>query len=149
MAEGVREQLQQTLGTAFTVDRELGGGGMSRVFVATDMTLERQIVVKLVPSQAAHSVSVERFKREIRGAAKLQHPHIVRCSPPANPVGPFDTMPTSPASRCVTAGEGRRAVRQRDRTHPADGGRPGYAHGQRGAPRHQTENVLLWAAWRS
>lgn len=73
----LRDQLQATLGDSYRIDRELGGGGMSRVFVATEKTLGREIVVKVVPSDAASSVSVERFKREIQVAAKLQHPHIV------------------------------------------------------------------------
>ena len=50
---------------------------MSRVFLANDPTLGRQIVVKLLHPDLAHGLSGERFKREIRVAASLQHPHIV------------------------------------------------------------------------
>ncbi|MGH7680004.1 MAG: serine/threonine-protein kinase, partial [Gemmatimonadaceae bacterium] len=73
----LREGLQQTLGEAFTVERELTGGGMSRVFVAFDSALGRRVVVKVLPPELAASVSVDRFKREIMVAATLQHPHIV------------------------------------------------------------------------
>ena len=73
----LREGLQQTLGPAFTVERELTGGGMSRVFVAFDASLGRRVVVKVLPPELAASVSVDRFKREIGLAATLQHPHIV------------------------------------------------------------------------
>jgi serine/threonine protein kinase/tetratricopeptide (TPR) repeat protein len=73
----LKEGLQQTLGTAFTVERELSGGGMSRVFVALDASLGRRVVVKVLPPELAASVSVDRFKREILLAATLQHPHIV------------------------------------------------------------------------
>jgi TolB-like protein/Tfp pilus assembly protein PilF/tRNA A-37 threonylcarbamoyl transferase component Bud32 len=73
----LREGLQQTLGPAFTIERELSGGGMSRVFVALDMALGRRVVVKVLPPELAASVSVDRFKREIMLAATLQHPHIV------------------------------------------------------------------------
>jgi eukaryotic-like serine/threonine-protein kinase len=73
----LRDQVQSTLGDAFSVERELGGGGMSRVFVATDLGLGRRIVVKVLPPDALAQVSTERFKREIRLAARLQHPHIV------------------------------------------------------------------------
>jgi eukaryotic-like serine/threonine-protein kinase len=73
----LREGLQQTLGPAFMVERELTGGGMSRVFVALDTSLGRRVVVKVLPPELAASVSVERFKREIMLAATLQHPHIV------------------------------------------------------------------------
>lgn len=45
IAMDLREQLQQTLGSSYTLDRELGGGGMSRVFVATDTRLGRRVVV--------------------------------------------------------------------------------------------------------
>ena len=73
----LREGLQQTLGPAFTIERELTGGGMSRVFVALDTSLGRRVVVKVLPPELAASVSVDRFKREIMLAATLQHPHIV------------------------------------------------------------------------
>jgi TolB-like protein/Tfp pilus assembly protein PilF len=73
----IRELLQRSLGTAYTIERELGGGGMSIVFVAADNTLGRQVVVKVLPYDLAASVSVDRFKREIMLSAALQHPHIV------------------------------------------------------------------------
>ena len=73
----IRELLQRSLGTAYTIERELGGGGMSIVFVATDNTLGRQVVIKVLPYDLAASVSVDRFKREIMLSAALQHPHIV------------------------------------------------------------------------
>ena len=77
MAPELREQLQAHLGSAYTIERELGGGGMSRVFLAQDVRLERTVVVKVLPPQLAAGVSVDRFEREIHLAAKLQHPHIV------------------------------------------------------------------------
>lgn len=73
----IREDLQRALGSAYTIERELGGGGMSIVFVATDNTLGRQVVIKVLPHDLAASVSVDRFKREIMLSAALQHPHIV------------------------------------------------------------------------
>ena len=71
------QRLQSTLGPGFRVEHELGGGGMSRVFVVEDVELGRQIVVKVLPPDVAAGLSVERFKREIQLAAQLQHPHIV------------------------------------------------------------------------
>ena len=73
----LRDQLQSTLGSACTLERELGGGWMSRVFVAEERALARKVVVKVLPAETAAQVSMERFKREILLAAKLQHPHIV------------------------------------------------------------------------
>ena len=72
-----RDDLRAALGDGYTLERELGGGGMSRVFVARDLTLGREIVVKMLSPELAASLSTERFTREIRLAAALQEPHIV------------------------------------------------------------------------
>jgi eukaryotic-like serine/threonine-protein kinase len=69
--------LQTTLGAGYRVTRELVGGGMSRVFVAEEALLEREVVVKLLPPDLMAGLSVERFRAEIQHAVKLQHPHIV------------------------------------------------------------------------
>src|SRR6476660_10542481 len=71
------DQLQDALGTGIELERELLGGGMSRVFVAKDKALGRTIVVKVLPPDLAAGVNRERFRREIQLAAQLQHPHIV------------------------------------------------------------------------
>jgi len=73
----LQAQLQEVLGTAYRVDRELGGAGMSRVFVATETDLERQVVIKVLPPDLAAGINIDRFRREIQLAARLQHPHIV------------------------------------------------------------------------
>ncbi len=85
----LREQLQETLGSAYTLERELGGGGMSRVFVARDEALRRNVVVKVLPPELIAGVNVERFNREIELAAGLQHPHIV----PVLAAGQMDGVP--------------------------------------------------------
>ena len=72
------EQLQDALGAGIELERELLGGGMSRVFVAKDKALGRTIVVKVLPPDLAAGVNRERFRREIQLAAQLQHPHIVQ-----------------------------------------------------------------------
>ena len=73
----VHARLQQALGAAYSIERELGGGGMSRVFVADEAALGRKVVVKVLRSDLTEGISAERFKREVRLAARLQHPHIV------------------------------------------------------------------------
>jgi len=73
----VRDQLQNGLTGAYTLEQELGGGGMARVFVAGDTALGRKVVVKVLTADLAEGLSAERFKREIQLAARLQHPHIV------------------------------------------------------------------------
>ena len=73
----LREQLQATLEGSYTLGRELGGGGMSRVFVAEETTLGRRVVVKVLAPELTEGMSAERFAREVRVAARLQHPNIV------------------------------------------------------------------------
>ena len=90
----VREQIATTLGAMYTIERELGGAGMSRVFVAEERALGRQVVVKVLPSDTTSRVSIERFKREISLAARLQHPHIVPLLTAGESGGlPYFTMP--------------------------------------------------------
>src|SRR5438105_3514483 len=76
MAE-FEQQLKDVLSQAYDIERELGGGGMSRVFVATDRVLGRKIVIKLLSPELIADVNRGRFRREIQVAAQLQHPHIV------------------------------------------------------------------------
>ncbi|HVF38504.1 MAG TPA: protein kinase [Gemmatimonadaceae bacterium] len=94
MTANLREQLQETLSGSYTIDREIGGGGMSRVFAATDTSLDRPVVVKVLEPELAAGVNVERFRREIQVAAKLQHAYIVPLLS-AGVTGelPFYTMP--------------------------------------------------------
>ena len=77
MPADLREQLQASLGAAYTLERELGGGGMSRVFLATETRLRRQVVIKVVSPELAAGVSNDRFEREIQLAASLQQANIV------------------------------------------------------------------------
>ena len=95
MSDDLRDRVQTALGSAYTLERELGGGGMSRVFVARDEALGRDVVVKVLAPELAEGLSEERFTREIRLAAGLQEPHIV----PVHAAGvtadglPWYTMP--------------------------------------------------------
>jgi serine/threonine-protein kinase len=69
--------LRDAFEPAYTLERELTGGGMSRVFLATERALNRKVVIKVLPPELAAGVNRERFRREIQLAAQLQHPHIV------------------------------------------------------------------------
>ncbi|MGZ3437399.1 MAG: protein kinase domain-containing protein, partial [Gemmatimonadaceae bacterium] len=90
----LREQLQRTLSGNYTIERELDGGGMSRVFLAEEIALGRQVVVKVLSPELAASVNAERFRREIQLAARLQHPHIVPLLSTGVTDGiPYYTMP--------------------------------------------------------
>ena len=67
---------------------------MSRVFVATEASLGRRVVVKILPHEMGEGVSVDRFRREITLAAQLQHPHIVPVLAAGEIAGlPYYTMP--------------------------------------------------------
>jgi serine/threonine-protein kinase len=73
----LRERLQEALGDAYTIERELGGAGMSRVFLATETTLGRRVVVKALPPEMSGSLVAGRFRREVQLIAQLRHPHVV------------------------------------------------------------------------
>jgi serine/threonine-protein kinase len=70
-------RLAGALSATYTIERELGGGGMSRVFLAEEHALGRKVVIKVLPPDLGAGFNVERFRREIKVAAPLQHPHIV------------------------------------------------------------------------
>jgi serine/threonine-protein kinase len=90
----LRDRLQAALGDAYAIERELGGGGMSHVFLATERRLDRQVVIKLLPPDLAGGVSLDRFHREIQLVARLQNPHIVPVITAGEADGvPFFTMP--------------------------------------------------------
>lgn len=71
------DELQARLGDRYRLERELGGAGMSRVFLATEIRLRRLVVIKVPPPEMVPAVNAVRFQREIELAAQLQHPHIV------------------------------------------------------------------------
>ena len=65
------------IGGRYRLDRRLGSGGMSTVFLATDTVLERQVAVKLLAEHLADDeVFVMRFRHEALAAARLQHPNV-------------------------------------------------------------------------
>ncbi|MEO7042034.1 MAG: serine/threonine-protein kinase, partial [Gemmatimonadaceae bacterium] len=76
MADSV-DQLRTTLSGSYTFERELGGGGMSRVFLAREVALGRDVVIKVLTTTLSQDVSAERFAREIQVAAALQQANIV------------------------------------------------------------------------
>jgi len=73
----ITPRVQEALGTQFRIERELRGGGMGRVFVAEEAGLGRRVVVKVLAPAVGAELDAERFQREIRIAAGLQHPHIL------------------------------------------------------------------------
>src|SRR5205085_10383799 len=70
--------LQAALAGEYSLERELGRGGMGVVYLARDVQLDRDVAIKVLPTQLALTAEArERFVREARTAAGLSHPHIV------------------------------------------------------------------------
>jgi eukaryotic-like serine/threonine-protein kinase len=100
--------LQDGLAGSYTIERELGGGGMSRVFVATETELGRKVVLKILPPELGAGFNLDRFRREIQMAASFSHPHIVPLYAAGQAAGiPYYTMP-------LIEGESLRAKLARD-----------------------------------
>ena len=77
MPDALLDNLTSALGDAYRIERELEGGGMSRVFVAREQALGRQVVIKVLPPELAAGINRDRFRREVQLAATLSHPYIV------------------------------------------------------------------------
>jgi len=73
----LRDGLEAELRGRYTIERELGRGGMATVFLARDLRHERPVALKVLHPELAATLGPERFLREIRLAARLQHPHIL------------------------------------------------------------------------
>jgi serine/threonine-protein kinase len=154
--------LQAALAGEYSLQRELGRGGMGIVYLARDVQLDRDVAIKVLPPDLARSAEArERFLREARTAAGLSHPHIV----PIHRVGEASAPPAagSPAARTrfvffvmsyvegETLGE---RLRARGPLPPADAARImrevawalAYAHGRGIVHRDvKPDNILLEA----
>ncbi len=75
--DDLQSRLADGLGGRYTLERELGRGGMSIVYLAIDHRNERRVALKVLRPELAHSLGPERFLREIKVAAGLTHPHIL------------------------------------------------------------------------
>src|SRR5262245_6117150 len=71
------EELTAAFGGRYTVERELGRGGMAFVYLATERKHARRVAIKVLRPELAASIGSERFFREIDIASRLQHPNIV------------------------------------------------------------------------
>jgi RNA polymerase subunit RPABC4/transcription elongation factor Spt4 len=85
----LRQALEVKLGGQYRILRLLGRGGMGAVYLARDLTLEREVAIKVVKTTAESTNLVDRFRREAKTAAQLSHPNIV----PLHAFGNIDGMP--------------------------------------------------------
>jgi serine/threonine-protein kinase len=74
----VREAVQAALAGRYRVDREIGHGGMAVVYLAQDLSIDRQVAIKVLRPELAAMLGPERFALEVRIAAHLQHPNILQ-----------------------------------------------------------------------
>lgn len=141
-------EFQRVLAGLYSLERELGRGGMGVVYLARDVALDRAIAIKLLPPiLAAQPAFRERFLREARTAARLSHPHIVPIHAVAEREGfVYFVMGYVPGS---TLGE---KVRERGPLRPDEAARIlrevawalGYAHAQGVVHRDvKPDNILL------
>src|SRR5437879_6585544 len=78
MNDPLAQRLSQALGSSFTLEGEIGRGGMGVVYHARDERLKRKVAVKVLPPELAFREEIRiRFLREAETAARLSHPHIV------------------------------------------------------------------------
>jgi len=73
----IQDRLQAQLADRYLFERELGKGGMATVYLARDIKHDREVAIKVLDPDLAATIGGERFEREIKLAAKLQHPHIL------------------------------------------------------------------------
>jgi tRNA A-37 threonylcarbamoyl transferase component Bud32/TolB-like protein len=73
----LQDRLTSALADRYTIEREIGRGGMATVFLAADVKHERRVAVKVFRPELAHMLGPERFLREVKLTAQLHHPHIL------------------------------------------------------------------------
>jgi TolB-like protein/tetratricopeptide (TPR) repeat protein len=111
---GVPPALAEALRDRYTLERELGRGGMASVYLAHDLRHDRLVALKVLHSELAQALGPERFQREIKLAARLQHPHILSVYDSGESAGQFwFTMP-------YVEGESLRARLARERQLPIE-----------------------------
>src|SRR5213593_2349727 len=70
-------RLKEAMADRYTLERELGAGGMATVFLAHDPRHNRKVAIKVMHPDLADRIGPERFLKEIQTTANLQHPHIL------------------------------------------------------------------------
>ena len=110
-------ELRAALGDRYAFERELGRGGMATVYLAHDLKHDRPVALKVLHPELAATLGPERFQREIRMAARLQHPHILSVHDSGDVPGDANRAASSGSrcrssrgSRCATGWPARRQL---------------------------------------
>jgi TolB-like protein/Tfp pilus assembly protein PilF len=115
-----RTALEAALAGRYTIERELGRGGMATVYLARDLRHDRPVALKVLHPELAASVGPERFQREIRLAARLQHPHILSVHDSGELPGDAATAPVLWFAMPFVEGESLRDRLARERQLPLE-----------------------------
>ena len=113
------DRLRAALADRYTVDRELGRGGMASVWLAQDLRHDRPVAIKVLNPDLAGAIGVDRFVREIRLTARLQHPNVIPVLDSGVIAGP-DGLPLPWYAMAYVAGESIRARLDREQQLPID-----------------------------
>jgi serine/threonine protein kinase/Flp pilus assembly protein TadD len=143
----VLERLEKALSDKYEIERELGRGGMATVYLAHDLKHDREVALKVLHPELSSALGPDRFLREIKVAARLNHPHILPLHDSGEANGfLYYVMP-------YVEGESLRSKLNRDGKLPLDealylargvAGALDYAHRQRVVHRDiKPENIML------
>jgi serine/threonine-protein kinase len=116
----LRTALQAALGDRYRLERELGRGGMATVYLAQDLRHDRPVALKVLHPELANSLGPERFQREVRLAARLQHPHILSIHDSGEVPGDASTPPLLWFAMPFIEGESLRDRLTRERQLPLE-----------------------------
>ncbi len=76
--DALSNHLLKSLAARYRIEREIGAGGMATVYLARDLKHDRDVALKVLRPELAAVLGAERFMREIKTTASLQHPHILQ-----------------------------------------------------------------------
>jgi len=145
----LRAQLESGLSGRYALERELGRGGMATVFLAQDLKHDRPVALKVLLPELAATLGPDRFQREIRFAARLQHPHILTVLDSGETAGQlWFTMPyvEGESLRARLRREGQLALKDALRIAREAAQALHYAHSRQIVHRDiKPENILLTA----
>lgn len=127
------DRLNAALSERYSVDREIGEGGMARVFLATDLRHGRSVAIKVLKPELGAQVDADRFVAEIRTTAGLQHPHVLPLFDSGEADGLlYYVMPyvRGESLRALIAREGRLSVKHAVKIAASVGDALDHAHRQ-------------------